>query len=93
MIILQLRLIFLISTLGLGKLISQKVNEIVKIFSLNYLIGSIDYYYCFAKYSQAHQIVDCLSLDPAKTNLLYFASEFAPGVVDDSGNNNNNEGN
>ena len=35
-----------------------------------------------------------MGLDPAKTNLLYFAGEFAPGVVDDtssSNNNNNNE--
>ena len=36
----------------------------------------------------------CMGLDPAKTNLLYFAGEFVPGVissVDDPNNNDNTD--
>ena len=60
------------------------MNE--KIFSKN-IIGLIDYYYCTSKNSQPHDIVGCLGLDPAKTNLMYFAGEFAPGVLVGLGNN------
>ena len=31
-----------------------------------------------------------MGLDPAKTNLMYFAGEFAPGVIDETGSSNNN---
>jgi hypothetical protein len=53
------------------------VNQIERfeVYFLNK--GTIDYYYCFAKNSQPHDTVNCLGLDPAKTNLLYFASEYA----------------
>jgi len=35
--------------------------------------------------------MNCLGLDPAKTNLLYFAGEFVPGVLDDTTNNNDDD--
>ncbi len=62
-------------------------KESYNILILIHGLGSIDYYYCSAKHSQPHDIVSCLGLDPAKTNLLYFTGEFVPGVLDETANN------
>lgn len=52
------------------------------------ILGEVDYNYCSAKYSTPEQVMQCLQLDPAKTNLLYFAASYVPGLLSSDGNSN-----
>jgi len=54
----------------------------------NLIQRSIDYFYCSAKYSEPHEVMNCLGLDPALTNLEYFASQYVPGLLPSPENSN-----
>jgi len=66
-------------------------NQTAETYAFNYNSGgqtganltqrAVDYFYCTAKYSEPDQAMNCLGLNPAMTNLEYFASQYVPGLL------------
>jgi len=63
-------------------------SNLIKFLYNSFKIGETDYLHCLAKFSTPETVMQCLGLDPAKTNLLYFASSYVPGLLSSNSDSN-----